>query len=148
MTTRENIIDKNVFDVFPDNPEELLPKSTTSLRASLNRVLKNKTVDEMDYIKYDIQNPLSKGGGFEERYLRTINSPILDSSNNVAHIIQLVDDVTENKELISSNNKLEKNIKLLAESYEFSEEIIAAMMEPMLVLSEDLKIKSASNSFC
>jgi PAS domain S-box-containing protein len=148
MTTRANIIDKNVFDVFPDNPEELLPESTTCLRASLNRVLKNKTVDEMDYIKYDIQKPMSEGGGFEERYWRVINSPILNSDNNVTHIIQLVDDVTKNKELISSNNKLEKNIKLLAESYEFSGEIIAAMMEPMLVLSEDLKIKSASNSFC
>jgi hypothetical protein len=27
MTTRANIIDKNVFDVFPDNPEELLPSN-------------------------------------------------------------------------------------------------------------------------
>jgi hypothetical protein len=50
MTTRETIIDKYVFDIFPDNPEELLSESTSSLRASLNRVLKNKTVDEMDYI--------------------------------------------------------------------------------------------------
>jgi PAS domain S-box-containing protein len=148
MTKRETIIDKYVFDVFPDNPQDLLPESTTSLRASLNRVLKNKTVDEMDYIQYDIQKPKSEGGGFEERYWRIINSPILDSNNNVTHIIQLVDDVTRNKELISTNNKLEKNIKLLAESYDFSEEIIATMMEPMLVLNEDLQIKSASNSFC
>ncbi|WP_339921176.1 ATP-binding protein [uncultured Flavobacterium sp.] len=148
MTTRETIIDKYVFDIFPDNPEELLSESTSSLRASLNRVLKNKTVDEMDYIQYDIQKPESEGGGFEERYWRIINSPIFDSNNNVTHIIQLVDDVTRNKELISSNTKLEKNIKLLAESYEFSEEIIATMMEPMLVLNEDLQIKSASNSFC
>jgi signal transduction histidine kinase len=148
MTTRETIIDKYVFDIFPDNPEELLPESTSSLRASLNRVLKNKTVDEMDYIQYDIQRPKSEGGGFEERYWRVINSPIFDLNNNVTHIIQLVDDVTRNKELISSNTKLEKNIKLLAESYEFSEEIIATMMEPMLVLNEDLQIKSASNSFC
>jgi hypothetical protein len=35
----------------------------------------------------------------------------------------------------------------LAESYEFSEEIIATMMEPMLVLNENLQLKSAS-TFC
>jgi hypothetical protein len=70
--------------------------------------LKNKAVDEMDYIKYDIQKPASEGGSFEERSWRVINSPILDSNNNVTHIIQLVDDVTKNKKLISSNNKLEK----------------------------------------
>lgn len=148
MTTRKNIIDKNVFDVFPDNPDELLPESTTSLRASLNRVLKNRTTDEMDYIKYDIQKPASEGGGFEERYWRVLNSPIFDSNNNVTSIIQLVEDVTKNRELAYNNEKLKKNIKLLAESYAFSEEIIATMMEPMLVLNEDLKVKSASNSFC
>ncbi|EIA10385.1 ATP-binding protein [Flavobacterium frigoris] len=148
MTTRENIIDKNVFDIFPDNPEEELAKSTTNLRASLNRVLENKTEERMEDIKYDIQKPTSEGGGFEGRYWRIINSPILDSDNNVTHIIQVVEDITNNKKLLSNNIKLKKNIKLLAESYEFSEEIIATMMEPMLVLNEDLKIKSASNSFC
>lgn len=148
MTTRETIIDKNIFDIFPDNPQERLPKSTTSLRTSLNRVLKNKMADEMNYIQYDIQKPVSKEGGFEERYWRIINSPILDTNNNITHIIQHIEDVTKNNELLTSNTKLKKSIKLLAESYEFSEEIIATMMEPMLVLNENLEIKSASNSFC
>ncbi|SDW73999.1 ATP-binding protein [Flavobacterium degerlachei] len=148
MTKRENITDKNIFDVFPENPNEETSYSISNLRMSLNSVLLKKKTDTIDIIKYDIQKPESEGGGFERRYWKAINSPILDSNNNINYIMLLVEDITKNKKLRYSNSKLKKSIKLLEESYGFSEEIIATMMEPMLVLNEDLKIKSASNSFC
>lgn len=148
MTSRDTITNKNIFDVFPENPDEENPDSITNLRKSLHSVLENKSTDIVDFIKYDIQKPISEGGGFEERYWKTINTPILDSKNMVTYIMLLVEDVTKKKKLVSSNKKLKKSLTLLAESYEFSEEIIGTILEPMLVLNQDFKIKSASNSFC
>lgn len=148
MTTHDNSIGKNIFEVFPENPKEESPESISTLRTSLNNVLINKITDTLDLIKYDIQRPNSEGGGFEERYWRSINSPILDANNNVNYIILLVQDVTKNKKLVYNNSKLKKSIKLLKESYEYSGEIIARIMEPILVLNEDFIIKSASKAFC
>lgn len=148
MTAREDITDKNIFDVFPENPNEETPDSISNLRMSLDSVLLKKAVDKVDFIKYDIQKPQSQGGGFEERYWKTINSPILDSNDNVTHIMLAVEDVTKKKKLVSKNKQLKKSLTLLAESYEFSEEIIGTIMDPMLVLNQDFKIKSASKSYC
>ncbi len=95
MTSRDTITNKNIFDVFPENPNEENPDSITNLRKSLNSVLENKSTDIVDFIKYDIQKPISEGGGFEERYWKTINTPILDSKNKVTYIMLLVEDVTK-----------------------------------------------------
>ena len=148
MTEREDITDKNIFDVFPENPNEESPDSISNLRRSLDSVLLKKTSDKVDFIKYDIQKPASEGGAFEERYWKTINSPILDSNDNVSYIMMVVEDVTKRKKLVSKNKQLKKSLTLLAESYEFSEEIIGTIMDPMLVLNQDFKIKSASKSYC
>ena len=148
MTERADVVNKSIFDVFPDNPTNKTAATLNLLRTSLNRVLEYHVADEMDIQKHDIRKPQSKGGECEERYWRVVNSPLLDKNNNVNYIIQMIEDVTANKELISNNLKLKTHTELLAESYEYSEEIIATINEPMLILNEDLEIKSASTSFC
>lgn len=148
MTERQDITDKNIFDVFPENPNEESPDSISNLRRSLDSVLLKKTSDKVDFIKYNIQKSASEGDTFEERYWKTINSPILDSNDNVKYIVLIVEDVTKKKKLVSKNKQLKKSLTLLAESYEFSEEIIGTIMDPMLVLNQDFKIKSASKSYC
>jgi hypothetical protein len=55
--------------------------------------LKNKTVDEMDYIHMTFKTQIRRR--FWRTLLRIINSYFFDSNNNVTHIIQLVDDVLE-----------------------------------------------------
>jgi len=57
MTVREEILHKGLFEVFPDNPEELGATGVTNLRNSLNRVIANKTDDIMPQQKYDIRRP-------------------------------------------------------------------------------------------
>ena len=141
MTERADVVNKSIFDVFPDNPTNKSSDVLNKLRTSLNRVLQYHVADKMDIQKHDIRRPQSEGGEFEERYWSVVNSPLLDKNNNVNYIIQMIEDVTENKEL-------KTHIALLAESYEYSEEIIATINEPMLILNEDLEIKSASKSFC
>ncbi|MBP2283004.1 PAS domain S-box-containing protein [Flavobacterium sp. CG_23.5] len=140
MTERKNIVGRNMFDVFPDNPSNKNSEAITNVKASLIQVLKSKVTDIMQIQKHDIRKPESEGGEFEERFWSPVNSPILDKNNNVKYIIHRVEDVTQNKELTSTNQKLR-------ESYDFSKAIIATIHETMLVLKKDFKVKSASKSF-
>jgi two-component system, chemotaxis family, CheB/CheR fusion protein len=52
-----------------------------------------------------------------------------------------------NEKLISINQQLQIRNDLLNESYEYSSAILSTMHEPMLVLSNDLRVKSANKAF-
>ncbi|MFY9578758.1 MAG: response regulator [Gaiellaceae bacterium] len=95
MTKREEILGRGLFDVFPDNPEDVDATGVNNLRASLERTLELRTPDTMAVQKYDIRRPVEEGGGFEVRYWSPVNSPVLDERNQVAYIIHRVEDVTE-----------------------------------------------------
>jgi signal transduction histidine kinase len=95
MTTRKGILGRNIFDVFPDNPQDPSATGTENLRASLERVLTSRRADVMAVQKYDIRRPKAEGGGFEGRYWSSINSPVLGPDNVVAYITHRVEDVTE-----------------------------------------------------
>lgn len=95
MTVREQIVGQHLFQVFPDNPSDTSATGVSNLRVSLERVLRDKTPDAMAVQKYDIRQPESQGGGFEERYWSPINSPVLDTGGDVLYIIHRVEDVTE-----------------------------------------------------
>jgi signal transduction histidine kinase/CheY-like chemotaxis protein len=110
MVKRKDIIGQGIFEVFPDNPNDPAATGVNNLRASLERVLQNKTADTMAVQKYDIRRPLSKGGGFEERYWSPHNSPVLDENNTVKFIIHRVEDVTEHIRLSESKSQMEIEI--------------------------------------
>src|SRR5207237_6864711 len=86
---------RGIFDVFHDNPDDPSATGVRNLRTSLQRVLQDKTPDTMAVQKYDIRKPESEGGGFEERFWSPVNSPVLGSDKEVAHIIHRVEDVME-----------------------------------------------------
>lgn len=95
MTEREGIVGRNVFDAFPDNPDDPAADGVANLRNSLERVLQFRRPDTMAIQKYDVRRPESEGGGFEERYWSPVNSPALDANGEVRWIIHCVEDVTE-----------------------------------------------------
>lgn len=95
MTTREAIIGRNLFDVFPDNPNDPAADGVRNLRASLERVLVTKKPDRMAVQKYDVRQPESAGGAFEERYWSPLNKPVIAADGSVELIIHWVEDVTE-----------------------------------------------------
>lgn len=94
MTTREEILGRGLFDVFPDNPADPAATGVENLRASLRRVLETRKPHAMAVQKYDIRRPPSEGGGFEERFWSPLNTPVLDGDGNVRYIIHRVEDVT------------------------------------------------------
>jgi PAS domain S-box-containing protein len=94
MTNRDAITGRWIFDVFPDNPNDPDASGVGNLNASLQRVLKYKKPDEMAIQKYDIKRPESEGGGFEERYWKPLNSPVLNDKNEIQYIVHRVENVT------------------------------------------------------
>jgi len=97
MTTREQILGRGLFEVFPDNPDDPSATGTRNLRASLDRVREGRVADTMPIQKYDVQRPESEGGGFEERYWSPLNSPVLNADGELLYILHRVEDVTERK---------------------------------------------------
>ena len=92
MTKRENLIDRDLFDVFPDNPDDPAATGTSNLRKSLDRVRQTAAADTMAIQKYDVRRP---DGVFEERYWSPVNSPVLGLDRRIEYIIHRVEDVTE-----------------------------------------------------
>src|ERR1035437_9078214 len=92
MTTREDIVGKNLFEVFPDNPDDLTADGVSNMRVSLNFILKNKIAHTMPVQKYDVRK---QDGSFETKYWSIVNKPVLDSYNEVIYIIYQAKDVTD-----------------------------------------------------
>jgi PAS domain S-box-containing protein len=92
MRKREDIIGRNLFEVFPDNPADKNADGVSNLSNSLHSVIKNKKQHTMAVQKYDIQRP---DGTFEVRYWSPLNIPVLNSENEIEYIIHRVEDVTE-----------------------------------------------------
>lgn len=94
MTKRESIVGRALFEVFPDNPNDPTADGVANLTHSLTEVLRTKKPHTMRVQKYDIPKPEAKGGGFEVRFWRPENSPILDDDGKVLYITHCVEDVT------------------------------------------------------
>jgi signal transduction histidine kinase len=92
MTERDALVGRDVFDAFPDNPDDPATEGQRNLRASLERVLREASPDAMPVQKYDVRRP---DGTFEERFWSPRNSPVLTGTGAVSYIIHHVEDVTE-----------------------------------------------------
>ncbi len=92
MKKREEMIGRNLFEVFPDNPDDKSADGVSNLSKSLHSVLKDKKTHTMAVQRYDVQRP---DGTFEVRYWSPINIPIFNSKNEIDYIVHRVEDVTE-----------------------------------------------------
>lgn len=92
MTIRSEISGRNIFDVFPDNPNDNTADGVNTLRESLLYTLKYKLPHTMAVQKYDIRTPNDE---FVEKYWSPLNKPLLNNKNEVVYIIHRVEDVTD-----------------------------------------------------
>lgn len=91
LVKKKDIIGRDVFEVFPDNPNDPFATGVKNLSNSFKRVLTQGIPDAMAVQKYDIPNK----NGFEERFWSPVNSPVFDKDNQVQYIIHRVEDVTD-----------------------------------------------------
>jgi signal transduction histidine kinase len=116
MTTRDEILGRGLFDVFPDNPDDPEATGVSNLRASLDRVHELLVADTMAVQKYDIRRP---DGSFEERYWSPVNSPVVGGAGALEYIIHRVEDVTEY--VLLKQHGVEQEAEIFARSQELRE---------------------------
>lgn len=88
---REELIGKDLFKAFPDNPADVQASGVNNLSKSLEMVLATKQPQVMNVQRYDIQN---EAGIFEEHYWETSNSPVLDDNGSIEYIINTSVNIT------------------------------------------------------
>ena len=92
-TRRKDLVGVAMFEAFPDNPDDPTADGVRNLRASLETARSTARPHAMAVQKYDIPRR-GPGGGFEERYWKPLNTPVLREGKVVA-LIHHVRDVTE-----------------------------------------------------
>jgi serine phosphatase RsbU (regulator of sigma subunit) len=92
--SREQLVGKYLFDVFPDNPGDPAASGMRNLAASLQRVLATGERDTMAVQRYDVQS-LDQPGRWEERYWSPVNAPVLGPDGEVVLLVHRVEEVTE-----------------------------------------------------
>jgi signal transduction histidine kinase len=153
MTSRESIVSKNIFDVFPDNPNDADADGVNKLKISLQNVISLKVPDNMPIQKYDIKKSEHE---FEERYWSPYNLPILDKAGNVTLIIHSVEDVTsiiqsrrletlQKDENISLNNQNKLKSQEIYEHIRQKDEVNLELKRTNAVLEEKTRLLELSN---
>lgn len=92
----EELLGLDVFEAFPDNPDDDECDGAANLRASLERVLRTGRVHHMAVQRYDVVLP-AESVRFVTKYWTPVNSPILEGET-VVGVLHRVDDVTQLEE--------------------------------------------------
>ena len=143
MTTRTQLLDHNLFDIFPDNPANPTADGVANLRASLHRVQQTGQTDTMAIQRYDVRR---SDGQFEERYWSPVNSPVLNPNREVTYIIHRVEDVTSfvlRKRAGGEDDHAARLEKMEAEIFRSSQEVQSANQQ---LRAANLELESFSYS--
>jgi len=92
--TREQVVGRFLFDVFPDNPNDPAATGMRNLEISLRRVVATGERDTMALQRYDVESAACPGQ-WEERYWSPVNAPLLDADGKVVLLVHRVEEVTE-----------------------------------------------------
>jgi two-component system CheB/CheR fusion protein len=110
-----------------------------------------KLTAELDMAREQIHMIMeSQEKAYEE--LQTANEEIVSANEEFQTLNEELETSKEeieatNEELLSAIRELKTHNELLAESYSYSQTIIATIHEPMIVLDKNLHVKSANKSF-
>lgn len=92
--TRDQMVGRYLFDVFPDNPHDPHATGMRNLQASLLRVAATGERDTMALQRYDVEHS-DRPGEWEERYWSPVNAPVLGPDGRVRLLLHRVEEVTE-----------------------------------------------------
>lgn len=90
--SREELIGRNLFDVFVGNPDDPLGNNVHVLRESIERAVRTGRPDPMPLLRYDLQD--LDTGRFAERFWSAIHVPI-KHRGEVRWVMQRTADITD-----------------------------------------------------
>jgi len=92
--TREELLGRNLFDAFPEDPSDLGATGVRNSTASLHRVLATGEPDALEFQKYDVEVPGSQGV-FARHYWSGVNAPAFGPDGRIVLITHCGEDVTD-----------------------------------------------------
>ncbi|MET7644054.1 SpoIIE family protein phosphatase [Streptomyces sp. NPDC005426] len=92
--TREQLIGRYIFDVFPENPNDPAAAGMRETRASMLRVVATGERDTMALVRYDIEDR-ERPGHWKQHFWSPVNAPVLAPDGNVVLVVHRVEEVTE-----------------------------------------------------
>ncbi|MEW2048713.1 SpoIIE family protein phosphatase [Streptomyces sp. NPDC005476] len=92
--TREQLLGRYIFDVFPENPNDPAAAGMRETRDSMLRVVATGERDTMALLRYDIEDS-QRPGVWREHYWSPVNAPVHDPDGQVALVVHRVEEVTE-----------------------------------------------------
>lgn len=133
FTKREEILGKDLFETFPDNPKLQGVTGVENLNDSLSYVLEHKREHHMGELRYDVPNP--RGGGFLYKVWRSVNRPVFNEAGEVQYIIHATDEVTAQVKAEQRKIKAEERYQNIFEAVQVSiwekdySDIVAALQK-------------------
>ncbi|MEU9669120.1 MULTISPECIES: PP2C family protein-serine/threonine phosphatase [Streptomyces] len=92
--TREQLLGRYIFDVFPENPNDPAAAGLRETQASMLRVVATGERDTMALLRYDIEDR-ERPGHWVEHFWSPVNAPVLGPDGDVVLIVHRVEEVTE-----------------------------------------------------
>ncbi|HVV88042.1 MAG TPA: PAS domain S-box protein [Kofleriaceae bacterium] len=138
MRRRDELVGRGVFEAFPDDPSDATPDGVANLRASLGRVLGERQPHAMAVQRYPIPRP---DGGFEERFWKPLNSPVLAEDGQVRYIIHRVEDVTSSMRLQHDRVELDRALHSVGMQSEQYRELLDHASIAVVVVGDNGRIR-------
>jgi PAS domain S-box-containing protein len=113
-TIREEIIGRGLFDVYSGPAEVPSTGGVSGLRASLEKVLRDRAPDRLVVARSDLLRSDPEAAASADRSWDLSNSPAFDDSGNLTHILHQVEDVTELvrlRELVATRREGERGLR-------------------------------------
>ncbi|MDL2076258.1 SpoIIE family protein phosphatase [Streptomyces sp. GXMU-J15] len=92
--TREQLLGRYIFDVFPENPNEPAAAGMRETRESMERAVATGQRDTMALLRYDIEDA-DRPGHWHEHYWSPVNAPVVDKDGRVVLLVHRVEEVTD-----------------------------------------------------
>jgi PAS domain-containing protein len=92
--TREELLGRDFFDAFPDNPADPRATGARNVSASFARVVATGKPDAISLQQYDVEVP-ARPGLFAKRYWWSVHAPVFGPAGQIVLIACYVEEVTE-----------------------------------------------------
>jgi len=92
--TREQLLGRNAFEAFPDNPADPHPTEVHDAKESMARAVTAGKPDFRSFLKYAVEVP-GRPGIYAQRYWNIVNAPVFGRDGQIVLIAHCAEELTE-----------------------------------------------------